>query len=83
MSKRTRTAYRAHLLIVAKLRATRQMSSGSAQIWPIVAVNVSSFHISAKYVKMSIEMTVAALDINTDFGSQDELTVSSIVWDGE
>lgn len=83
MSKRTSTAYRAHLLIVAKLSTTRQMSSGSAQIWPIIAVNVSSFQISPRYVKMSIETTIETSETESLFRDEDGLTVASIVRDGQ
>lgn len=83
MSKRTSTAYKAHLLIVAKLRTTRQMSRGSAQIWPIIAVKVSSFHISPRYVKISIDTTVAVLEVDSLLRAEDKLTVPSIVRDSQ
>lgn len=59
------------------------MRNGRAQIWPIIAVKVSSFHISPKYVKMSIETTVSSLENDGRFSVEAELTVASIVRNGK
>lgn len=61
------------------------MSSGSAQIWPIIAVKVSSFHISPRYVKMSIETTVNRIrggqPVQSRIKVEDALTVAGIIRD--